>query len=252
MLKTSISSAMIVCLIAMGIGLTSLNASAHNPNTATFILSKATDGNYLVQLDGALTGVEAQINQIYSSTAYKTAEQFESLANEHFVKSLTLSINDQPINLANPSVQLGHGTQFTAELQGVPKTIESIELTNTFFKDLHGNKMSVVFLSDQLPSTTYALDNTNQHHLSLTLTDGQWQQGIGKETSPSSHSNHANTNSHVDTFNSADAALDNKVDQVSAATTEIKASKPLSSSTYILGISAFIAAFTGMLLFVRK
>ena len=130
----------------------------------------------LVRLDGALTGVEAQINETYSPDAYKTAEEFQQLANEHFIKSLTLSINDQPIIVVNPSVQLGHATQFSAEAQGIDHTIESIDLTNTFFKDLHGNRMTVVLLSDQFPKTQYTLNDSNQHRLSLQLVDGQWQQ----------------------------------------------------------------------------
>ncbi|MGM8872541.1 hypothetical protein ACS8E3_12745 [Psychrobacter sp. 2Y5] len=180
-LKTSlpqikISPKAITYLVALGLSLTSLNSSAHDPNTATLILSKSASGEYLVQLNGALTGVEAQINQTYSKEAYQTAEQFEDLARKHFVDSLTLVVNDQHIAITNPIVQLGHGTQFMAKAQGVPKTIESIELSNTFFKDLHGNKMTVVFLSDQLSSSKYVLNDKNNHHLSLTFKQGQWWQ----------------------------------------------------------------------------
>lgn len=263
-LKINVSSATMSCLLALGLSITSLNASAHNPNTATLVLSE-TDGNYLVQLEGALTGVEAQINETYSPQAYKTAEQFKSLANEHFVKSLTLAINDQPITVVNPKVQLGHGTQFTARAQGVPKAIESIDLTNIFFKDLHGNKMTVVFLSEQFPSTTYVLNDANQHHLSLTFTDGQWQRDSSKEASDTSHSHDASANdnnadSHsadnghenVSSNTSADTVLDKEIHQVLATTTQIKASKPLSSSAYVLGIGALIASLIGMLWFVRK
>lgn len=162
--------------MALGLGFTSINALAHDPNTSTLVLSQTTNGEYFIKLNGSLTGVEAQINETYSPKAYKTAEQFQSLASEHFVKSLTLSINDQPITLANTSVQLAHGTQFTAIAQGISKTVESIELSNTFFKDLHGNKMNVVFLSDQLPSTKYVLNDKNNHYLSLTFKNGEWQQ----------------------------------------------------------------------------
>lgn len=180
-LKTNLSQVTVLpkaitYLVALGLGLTSVHAAAHNPNTATLILSKSASGEYLVKMNGALTGVEAQINETYSSKAYKTAEQFQSLAREHFVNSLTLFINDKPITLTNPKVQLGHGTQFSAKVQGVPKTVKSIELSNTFFKDLHGNKMTVVFLSDQLPSTNYVLNDKNNHHLNLSFKDGQWQQ----------------------------------------------------------------------------
>ncbi len=264
-LKINVSSASMLCLLALGLSITSLNASAHNPNTATLVLSETIDGNYLVQLEGALTGVEAQINETYSPQAYKTAEEFKSLASERFVKSLTLAINDQPITLVNPSVQLGHGTQFTARVQGVPKTIESIDLTNTFFKDLHGNKMTVVFSSNQFPSTTYVLDDANQHHLSLTFTEGQWQRDSSKEAFDTSHSHDANVNdddadshsldnghANVSSNTSADTLLDKEIHQVVATTTQIKASKPLSSSAYVLGIGTLIASLVGMLWFIRK
>ena len=179
-LKTNLSQMTVLpkaitYLVALGLGLTSVHAAAHNPNTSTLILSKSASGEYFVKMNSALTGVEAQIDQTYSKSAYQTAEQFQSLAREHFVNSLTLFINHKLITLTNPRVQLGHGTQFMAKAQGVPKIIESIELSNTFFKDLHGNKMTVVFLSDQLPSTNYVLNDKNNRHLSLNSIDGQWR-----------------------------------------------------------------------------
>ena len=179
-LKTNLSQRTVLpkaitYLVALGLGLTSINAAAHNPNVATLVMSKTASGEYFVKMSGALTGVEAQINQTYSKSAYQTAEQFQSLAREHFVNSLTLFINHKLITLTNPRVQLGHGTQFIAEAQNIPETIQSIELTDTFFKDLHGNKMTVVFLSDQLPSANYVLNDKNNHHLSLSSTDGQWR-----------------------------------------------------------------------------
>lgn len=173
--QINVSPRAIAYLVALGLSLTSVNAVAHDPNTATLVISKTASGEYLVQLNGALTGVEAQINQTYSKEAYQTAEQFEDLARKHFVNSLTFSINNQPITLTNPRVKLGHGTQFIARAQNIPKTLKSIELTDTFFKDLHGNKMTVIFKSDQLPSNKYVLNDKNNHHLSLTFRDGQWQ-----------------------------------------------------------------------------
>ncbi|MDN5565799.1 MAG: hypothetical protein L0G25_03270, partial [Psychrobacter sp.] len=163
--QINVSSIAIAYLAVLGLSLTSVNAAAHDPNVATLVMSKTASGDYLVQLNSALTGVEAQIDQTYSKEAYQTVEQFQSLAREHFMNSLTLFINDKPITLANPRVQLGHGTQFIAEAQNIPETIQSIELTDTFFKDLHGNKMTVIFMSDQFPATTYVLNNKNNHHL---------------------------------------------------------------------------------------
>ncbi|WP_372863786.1 hypothetical protein [Psychrobacter sp.] len=274
MLKTSLSSTTVACLATFGLSIVSVNATAHNPNTSTFILSKAADGKYLVRLDGALTGVEAQINETYSTNAYKTAEEFQQLANEHFVKSLTLSINNQPIKVVNPNVQLGHGTQFSAEAQGISDTVESIDLTNTFFKDLHGNRMTVVLLSDQFPKTQYTLSDSNEHHLSLQLVDGQWQQNnsdvlpmTADDTQPHTHDGsgqevvyHHDEDGHdVDNHShesADDLALDSvlNTDKIKLASTPTLAAadKSLFGSIYVLGIGAVIALLIGARWFFKK
>ncbi|MGE6473989.1 hypothetical protein [Psychrobacter sp. NPDC078631] len=274
MLKTSLSSTTVACLAAFGLSIVSVNATAHNPNTSAFILSKAADGKYLVRLDGALTGVEAQINETYSTNAYKTAEEFQQLANEHFVKSLTLSINNQLIKVVNPNVQLGHGTQFSAEAQGISDTVESIDLTNTFFKDLHGNRMTVVLLSDQFPKTQYTLSDSNEHHLSLQLVDGQWQQNnsdvlpmTADDTQPHTHDGsgqevvyHHDEGGHdVDNHShesADDLALDSvlNTDKIKLASTPTLAAadKSLFGSIYVLGIGAVIALLIGARWFFKK
>ncbi|WP_201590604.1 hypothetical protein [Psychrobacter fozii] len=278
MRKTSLSSTTFACLAAFGLSIVSVNATAHNPNTSTFILSKAADGNYSVRLDGALTGVEAQINETYSPDAYKTAEEFQQLANEHFIKSLTLSINDQPIKVINPNVQLGHGTQFSAEAQGIGDTVESIDLTNTFFKDLHGNRMTVVLLSDQFPKTQYTLSDSNQHQLSLKLVDGQWQQNnsdalpMAGDAQPHTHDesgqevvHHHDEDGHDadshDVDNHAhesadDLALDSVLDddkiKLASTPTLATADKSLFGSVYVLGIGAVIALLIGARWFFKK
>ncbi|MBH0006790.1 hypothetical protein [Psychrobacter sp. SWN149] len=282
MRKTSLSSTTFACLAAVGLSIVSVNATAHNPNTSTFILSKAADDKYLVRLDGALTGVEAQINETYSPDAYKTAEEFQQLANEHFIKSLTLSINDQPIKVVNPNVQLGHGTQFSAEAQGIGDTVESIDLTNTFFKNLHGNRMTVVLLSDQFPKTQYTLSDSNQHQLSLKLVDGQWQQNnsdalpMAGDAQPHTHDESGQEGHHHDedgrdaddhiesshdvyshSHESADdLALDSVLDddkiKLASTPTLATADKTLFGSVYVLGIGAVIALLIGARWFFKK
>ena len=282
MRKTSLSSTTFACLAAFGLSIVSVNATAHNPNTSTFILSKAADGKYLVRLDGALTGVEAQINETYSPDAYKTAEEFQQLANEHFIKSLTLSINDQPIKVVNPNVQLGHGTQFSAEAQGIGDTVESIDLINTFFKDLHGNRMTVVLLSDQFPKTQYTLSDSNQHQLSLKLVDGQWQQNnsdalpMTDDAQPHTHDESGqeghshDEGSHDEDGHDADShevdnhahesaddlALDSVLDddkiKLASTPTLATADKTLFGSVYVLGIGAVIALLIGARWFFKK
>jgi len=276
MLKIKLSSTTLACLAAFGLSIVSVNATAHNPNNSTFILSKSADGDYSVRLDGALTGVEAQINETYSPDAYKTAEEFQRLANEHFIKSLTLSINDQPIQVVNPSVQLGHATQFSAEAQGIGDMIESIDLTNTFFKDLHGNRMTVVLLSEQFPKTQYTLSDSNQHRLSLQLVDGQWQQNSSEalpmtddgshahthdesvqekhhhdEDSHDTDAHDANNHSHESTDTALDSVLDDNV-KLASTPTLATADKTLFGSTYVLGIGAVIALLIGARWFFKK
>ena len=268
MLKTSLSSTTVACLAAFGLSIVSVNATAHNPNNSTFILSQAADSNYSMRLDGALTGVEAQINETYSPDAYKTAEEFQQLANEHFIKSLTLSINDQPIKVVNPSVQLGHATQFSAKAQGTGDTVESIDLTNTFFKDLHGNRMTVVLLSDQFPKTQYTLSDSNQHQLSLQLVDGKWQQNssdalpmTADDAQPHTHDEssqeghpHDEGSHDEDGHHSHELSNTAELDSVKLASTPTLATadKTLFGSVYVLGVGAVIALLIGARWFFKK
>jgi len=274
MLKINLSSTTLAYLAAFGLSIVSVNATAHNPNNSTFILSKSADGDYSVRLDGALTGVEAQISETYSPDAYKTAEEFQRLANEHFIKSLTLSINDQPIQVVNPSIQLGHATQLSAEAQGIGDTIESIDLTNTFFKDLHGNRMTVVLLSDQFPKTQYTLSDSNEHHLSLQLVDGQWQQnnsdalpmtadgaqphthdGSGQEVvhHHDKDGHDVDNHSHESTDDLAlDSVLNDDKIKLASTPTLAAADKSLFGSIYVLGIGAVIALLIGARWFFKK
>lgn len=160
-------------IIFLLLTLVTLSVEAHQANRAGFTFSKGDDGQYTALLSGALVGVEAEINQNYGETAYSDVEAFKALVVQHVEKTVNLRFNDTPVKFENVKVMLGHETNIIASVTGVPEPIESIHLTNTFFKDIFRSKLLVIFSGDNLPTKRYVLNDSNQYTLDIRLHNTQ-------------------------------------------------------------------------------
>ncbi len=158
----------------------SMSTYAHQPELASFIYSKTDDGKHIIQLNGALTGIETEIHYTYSKDAYKTPEEFKKLVIDHFRKNITFLINEKEIKYINPVVILGHETKLIVEAIDIPKKIEAIKLKNTFFQNVPNNKLTVLFLGDNFPKEKYVLNNKNHHTIDIQNSDGKWVENTGK------------------------------------------------------------------------
>ena len=158
----------------------SMSTYAHQPELASLIYSKTDVGKHIIQLNGALTGIETEIHYTYSKDAYKTPEEFKELVIDHFRKNISFLVNEKEIKFKKPLVILGHETKLIVEAINIPEKIESIKIINTFFQNVPNNKLTVLFLSDNFPKEKYVLDNKNQHTIDIQNKDGVWVENTGK------------------------------------------------------------------------
>ncbi|WPR70997.1 hypothetical protein SLW70_13800 [Flavobacterium sp. NG2] len=150
---------------------------AHQPDLSTSVLSKTTDGKYILQITSSLSAFEGEIDYRYSKNAYKTAEDFNKLVVDYFRKNVSITVNDDvKLDFAQPLVILGHETKLIVEVLNLPKEIHHFNYTNTMFKDMPNNQMAVILVAEGLPNEQYILENTNKQTIELELKDGKWRE----------------------------------------------------------------------------
>lgn len=156
------------------LALVSVSTYAHKPNLASFILSKTDDGKYIIQLTGALTGFESQINYHFGKNAYKTPEEFRELVINRFTNTTSLFIDGKQIGFKNTIVVLGHETKLLTEAIGIPKNANQIKLTNTFFENTSRNQLITMFILDSYPKQKYVLNNKNKQTINIVFENNKW------------------------------------------------------------------------------
>lgn len=155
--------------------LMSIVSYAHQPDLSTLVFSQSSDGKYILQLNSALTAFEGEIDYLYTKTAYKTPEEFKKLVINHFEKNIVFVINDHDtLTFSNPLVILGHETELIVEVSGIPKTISSIYLKSTIFRDMPRNQSVVIMLKTGFPDQKYILNNENNQEIHLIKKGDKW------------------------------------------------------------------------------
>lgn len=153
-----------------------LPSFAHQPDLSTMMLYQDEQGRSFLQIYGALTAFEGEIDYIYSEKSYKTPEQFKQLVLKHFKKNVFFIINsNDTLRLERPQVILGHETKVVCEVFGFPKKINELMIKNSMFIDIPNNQSLVILLQKGLPVQQFKLNNSNQQQVNLKLTDGNWE-----------------------------------------------------------------------------
>ena len=149
---------------------------AHQPDLSTIMLYQDEQGRSYLQIYGALTAFEGEIDYIYSEKSYKTPEQFKQLVLKHFKKNVFFIINsNDTLRLERPHVILGHETKVVCEVFGFPKKINELMIKNTMFIDIPNNQSLVILLQKGFPVQQFKLNNSNQQQVNLKLTNGNWE-----------------------------------------------------------------------------
>ena len=155
---------------------------AHNPDIASLMIYEQ-NGKSILLIKSSLTAFEGEVNYIFGKNAYKTPEEFNQLMIQHFQKNCFVVADGDTIKFTNIQVQLGHETNLFAELENVPKSINSFYVSNTVFKDMHNNKCELILTINGLPQKQYILDNDNQQEVTLQAENNKWV--MGKTTNAS-------------------------------------------------------------------
>ena len=128
-----------------------LPSFAHQPDLSTMMLYQDEHGRSFLQIYGALTAFEGEIDYIYSEKSYKTPEQFKQLVLKHFKKNVFFIVNsNDTLRLERPQVILGHEIKVVCEVFGFPKNINEVLIKNTLFMDIPNNKSTVIVLKASL------------------------------------------------------------------------------------------------------
>ena len=154
----------------------------HQPDLSTTVLSKTTDGKYVIQITSSLSAFEGEIEYLYSKDSYKSADAFKNLVIDHFNKNVLFIVNKKDtLQFKQPLVLLGHETKMIVEVLNIPKDIQHIYYTNTMFKDMPHNQMATIMITDGFPKEQYVLDNDNKQTIVLEKQDGKWISIIDKD-----------------------------------------------------------------------
>jgi hypothetical protein len=170
-------------LILIGLFLFRFHPSfAHQSDRSTMMLYQDEKGRSFLQIYGALTAFEGEIDYLYSEKSYKTPEQFKQLVINHFKKNVYIILNSKDtLRLDQPQVILGHETKVVCEVFGFPKNINELLIKNTLFMDIPNNQSTVIVLQKGLPNEQFTLNNNNKQQIHLKLIDGNWQQVNSKK-----------------------------------------------------------------------
>lgn len=154
---------------------------AHNPDLSNIVISRTDNGHVILQINSALTAFQQEVNYINGEGAYKSPEDFQNLALQHFNASFSIIVNDNvTVQFKNPKVYLGHETKLVAEIIGLPEIVNAIRLKNELFKDIHNNQSVVIFLLAGFPKEKHVLNRDNGHELNIVLKDGSWKKWIAE------------------------------------------------------------------------
>ncbi len=146
---------------------------AHQPDLSSLMIYEQ-NGKSILLIKSSLTAFEQEIIYLYGKDSYKTPQEFQQLVIKHFQKNCLITINDETIQFASPQVILGHETTVVAELSNRPKTIKSVYLKNTLFKDMPNNVCEVILTLNNLPQKQFILGSNLYLDAKLKVENGRW------------------------------------------------------------------------------
>ena len=146
---------------------------AHQPDLSSLMIYEQ-NGKSILLIKSSLTAFEQEIIYLYGKDSYKTPQEFQQLVIKHFQKNCLITINDETIQFASPQVILGHETTVVAELSNRPKTIKSVYLKNTMFKDMPNNICEVILTLNNLPQKQFILGSNLYLDAKLKVENGRW------------------------------------------------------------------------------
>lgn len=146
---------------------------AHQPDLSSLMIYEQ-NGKSILLIKSSLTAFEQEIVYLYGKDSYKTPQEFQQLVTKHFQKNCLITINDETIQFVSPQVILGHETTVVAELSNRPKTIKSVYLKNTMFKDMPNNICEVILTLNNLSQKQFILGSNLYLDVKMNVENGRW------------------------------------------------------------------------------
>lgn len=143
--------------------------SAHQADISSTMIVERNDGTYMVELRTALTAFEYAVHAHYGEFTYDSPEAFKNLVVKHVTENVSIYVDDNYISLENGTVKLGHETYVFFELNGIPKSFESISIQNSSFKDIHRNQSALIILKKGVVKEQFVLSEKNDHQISFQI-----------------------------------------------------------------------------------
>jgi hypothetical protein len=147
--------------------------NAHSLELSSLMIYEQEGKRFLV-IKSSISAFQEEIDFHYKKNRYKTPEEFMQLVLKHFEKNYALIINNEKIRFINTRVILGHETTLFAELANVPKQINSLQMSNNFFKDMNNNQCELILSFNNLPQKQYIFNNENNHAVQLNVKNNLW------------------------------------------------------------------------------
>ncbi len=147
--------------------------NAHSLELSSLMIYEQEGKKFLV-IKSSISAFQEEIDFHYKKNRYKTPEEFMQLVLKHFEKNCALIINNEQIKFINKSVILGHETTLFAEIANVPKQINSLQISNNFFKDMNNNQCELILSFKNLPQKQYIFNNENNHAVQFNVKNNLW------------------------------------------------------------------------------
>lgn len=148
---------------------------AHQTDVSSTMLVEQADGTWVLQIGATMTAFQYEVIAQHGENAYDSPEQFKTLVVNHLKDNLSIYFNDQdPVELGQGRVKLGHETNVIFEVLGVPEEVKSIKVKNSSFKDIQRNQSTLLVLKTGFPKEQFVLNEENKHTLKLLVIDSKF------------------------------------------------------------------------------
>lgn len=144
-----------------------MSAKAHQADVSTTMLVEKEDNSWVLQISASLTAFQHEVQTHFSETPYQSPEEFQVMVLEHVKNNLRIRFNEMDITFGKGIVQLGHETKVVFEIFGIPRDIQTVQIKNTAFQDIHKNQSALVLLKKHFNKEHFVLNGANNHTLKL-------------------------------------------------------------------------------------
>ncbi len=155
-------------LFIIALALTSISVSAHNPNTASVVISPI-NGVWIAQFTISQEGANYALNSYYADKDLTSieAEKYKELYISYLKKKISLIVDDTKISFSSAGIKLGnHQTDIKLLLPDFPENYRKVELSLPMFEENEQQHTVVRFLENE-KSIRKVLNQANEFKMNF-------------------------------------------------------------------------------------